>query len=185
MLSAAAAAAVFAPAAHGAGPRAESLGAGACRGGSLLPGQASAAAIDASIICHINHARLAAHLAPLTPAHLLSAVAGHQATSMVSRDYFSDVRPSGVTPLTLVSHTSYSAHAATISVGEIIAWGSGKDSAPARIFSAWMASPGHREVILSGEFLEIGVAVTTAIPRVVGAHGSGATYAVEFGARRP
>jgi len=185
MLCAAAAAAVLAPTAHGEGAGAAPLGAGPCKGGSLLPGRASAAAIDASIICHIDHARLAAHLAPLTPAHLLTAVAGHQATSMVSRDYFSDVRPSGVTPLTLVSHTSYSAHTAAISVGEIIAWGTGSDSSPARIFSAWMASPGHRAVILSGEFLEIGVAVTTAIPRVVGAQGAGATYAVEFGARLP
>ncbi len=185
MLAAAAAACVLAPAAHGAGAVSAPLGSGPCKGGSLMPAAASAAAIDTSIICHINHARIAAGLPPLTAAHLLSAVAGHQASSMVSRNYFSDVRPSGVTPLTLVSHTSYPAHAASISVGEIIAWGTGADSTPARIFSAWMASPGHRAVILSGEYLEIGVAVKTAIPRVVGAGGPGATYAVEFGVRRP
>ena len=179
------AAAALALTAPGAAASGSPLGSGPCAGGSLIPGQASAAAIDASIVCHIDHARLAAHLPSLAPNHLLAAVAGHQDTSMVRRDYFSDVRPSGVTPLALVSHTSYSVHTAAIAVGEIIAWGTGPDATPAHIFSAWMASPGHRAVILSGEYLEIGVAVTTAVPSVVGSHGPGATYTVEFGARRP
>ena len=74
---------------------------------------------------------LAAHLPVAGAEPPLAAVAGHQDTSMVRRDYFSDVRPSGVTPLALVSHTSYSVHTAAIAVGEIIAWGTGPDATPA------------------------------------------------------
>ena len=37
------------------------------------------------------------------------------------------------------------------SVGENLAWGKGKHGTPAAIVAAWMASPGHREMILTGE----------------------------------
>jgi len=103
---------------------------------------------------------------------------------MVRLDYFSDVRPTGQTPMSLVRSSHYPARSATLSVGEIIAWGSGSYATPAHIFAEWMASPGHRDVILTPEYRDAGVSFTNAVPGVLGTGGAGSTYAVEFGARR-
>jgi uncharacterized protein YkwD len=103
---------------------------------------------------------------------------------MVRWNYFSDVRPSGLTPMALVAATGYRAHASSVSVAQNIAWGMGLDASPARIVAAWMASPPHRRVILTRSFRDAGVAAIPSLPSSIG-HGSyGATYAIEFGARR-
>jgi len=158
-------------------------GSASCANTRLRPRPAVAHRIDAAILCLIDQARTAAGLQPLAANGELSGVAGQQVASMVSLDYFSDVRPSGQTPLTLISASAYPANARTVMVGEIIAWGTGADATPARIFSAWMASPGHRAIILSPGFADAGAAVTYRVPALLHAHGHGATYAVEFGAR--
>jgi uncharacterized protein YkwD len=154
-----------------------------CADTHLRPRPAVARRVDAAILCLIDQARAAASLRELAANSELSGVAGDQVASMVRLDYFSDVRPSGQTPLMLVRASAYSAHARKVSVGEIIAWGTGSDATPARIFSAWMASPGHRALILGGGFAQAGVAVTFRVPALLHARGHGATYAVEFGAR--
>ncbi len=46
-----------------------------------------------------------------------------------------------------------------------------------------MHSPPHREVILTGEFRDVGVGVSPAVPPVLGHGARGATYAVEFAVR--
>ncbi len=102
---------------------------------------------------------------------------------MLRWDYFADVRPSGQTPLSLVVVTRYPAHGASISVAQNIAWGTGADTTPMHIVAAWMASPPHREILLSGVYRDAGVAVKAALPRVVGAGQHGATYVMELGAR--
>ncbi len=103
---------------------------------------------------------------------------------MVRSDYFADNRPTGQTPMSLVVGTHYRAHAARISVGQNIAWGTGLYSTPAHIVAEWMASPPHRTIMLSGEFHDAGVAVTPALPSVLHRGRRGAVYAVEFGVRR-
>jgi uncharacterized protein YkwD len=110
-------------------------------------------------------------------------VAASQVITMVSSDYFSDDRPTGQTPLSLVAITHYPAHAAEFAVGENIAWGTGSFTTPAHIVTEWMASPPHREVMLSAQYRDAGVAVTAAIPAVLDAGHQGATYAIEFGMR--
>jgi uncharacterized protein YkwD len=103
---------------------------------------------------------------------------------MVRLDYFSDVRPTGQTPMSLVADSRYRAHAAGISVGQNIAWGTPLYSTPTHIVAEWMASPPHREVILSSEFKDAGVAVRSVLPSVLGVGHRGAIYVVEFGLRR-
>jgi uncharacterized protein YkwD len=103
---------------------------------------------------------------------------------MVRWNYFADVRPSGQTPMSLVVGTRYRAHAAGISVGQNIAWGTGALSTPAHIVGEWMASPPHRQIMLSGEYRDAGVAVAAGLPGVLRSGASGAIYAVEFGVRR-
>jgi uncharacterized protein YkwD len=161
------------------------LGAGSvCRGASLRPTAANAAAVEHATLCLVDQIRQANHLQTLRSNGQLLGVAASQVSTMVSWNYFADVRPSGQTPLSLVVVTRYPVHAANIAVGQNIAWGTGPYSTPGHIVTEWMRSPPHRAIILTGEYRDAGVAVTPALPGVVRAGHSGATYAMEFGVRR-
>ena len=157
--------------------------ASACRGANLRPTGHNAAAIDAATICLIDQLRVARHLHRLRSNTDLGTVAWSQVSSMVHRNWFADVRPSGQTPMALVAVTRY-AHAASISIGQNIAWGTGGYSTPAGIVAAWMASPPHRQIMLSSEFQDAGAAAAPQLPSVLHAGRRGAIYAIEFGVRR-
>jgi uncharacterized protein YkwD len=154
-----------------------------CRGAHLLPSARNARAVDAATLCLINRLRREHGLRPLRANRALSIVAASQAKSMVLGDYFADDRPSGRTPMSLVAVTRYRRPTARIAVGENIAWGTGSETTPARIVAAWLASPPHREVMLSAGYRDAGVSVTPAVPAVLHPHGRGATYVIELGAR--
>jgi uncharacterized protein YkwD len=155
----------------------------ACRGADLSPSASNSTAIGAATLCLIDRIRGAWHLGPVRANAALRAVAASQVRDMVRWNYFADVRPSGQTPLSLVAATGYRAHAASVSVSENIAWGTGPDATPTRIVAAWMASPPHRKVILTPAFRDAGVATVPAVPWRFGQGSYGATYAIEFGAR--
>lgn len=156
----------------------------ACAGEHLRPGRANALAVEHATLCLIDRIRAAHGLRALRSNPELVGVAASQVATMVRWDYFADVRPSGQTPLSLVSITRYPAHAADIAVGQDIAWGTGGYSTPAHIVAEWMASTPHREVILTSVYRDAGVAVEPALPAVLRAGRKGATYAMEFAVRR-
>jgi uncharacterized protein YkwD len=154
-----------------------------CPGASLHPSPVNIRAVDAATLCVVNQVRGARGLRPLRANRALGHVAAGQVTSMVRGDYFADVRPSGQTPLSLVAVTRYPAHAVQFAVGQNIAWGTDSFTTPTHIVAEWMASPPHREIMLSGEYRDAGVAVLPAVPAVLHPNGPGATYVIEFGAR--
>ena len=171
-------AAGFAPAASAAEP---------CPGEALQPTVADAASVETATLCLINRIRAAHHLRGLHANRSLLGVAASQVSTMISRDYFADVRPTGQTPFALVGVTRYPAHSASFAVGQNIAWGTGSFAVPRHIVAEWMASAPHRAVILTSKYRDAGVAVTAAVPSVVrspNAPREGATYAMEFGVRR-
>ena len=127
--------------------------------------------------------RAAYRLRPLRSNRELQAVAGKQATDMVRDDYFGDDSPSGQTPATLIEALPYGAHAPSLATAQNLAWGTRSAATPAEIVAAWMRSPPHREVILTGMFRDVGVGVSPAVPSILGHGERGATYAVEFAAR--
>jgi uncharacterized protein YkwD len=155
-----------------------------CPGANLKPNARNARAVESATLCLIDQVRAAHRLHPLRANLQLGLVAGSQVASMVRLDYFSDNRPTGQTPMSLVADTRYKAHATDISVGQNIAWGTTRYSTPAHIVAEWLASGPHREVMLSSEFHDAGVAVRSALPRVLGAGRRGAIYVVDFGLRR-
>jgi len=154
-----------------------------CRHANLHPTATNAAAIDAATLCLVNRVRRANGLHPLHANRALGHVAAGQVMSMLRRDYFADDRPTGQTPLSLVAVTRYPVHSHRFSVGENIAWGTGSFTTPAHIVAEWMASPPHRQIMLSAGYRDAGVAVTPAVPTVLGAGHRGATYAIELGVR--
>ncbi len=156
-----------------------------CPGSGLRPSAANLAIVDSATLCLVNRVRTAHRLRPLRANAELAGVASGQAGSMVRWDYFADVRPTGQTPLALVSATRYPADAASVLVGQNIAWGTGGWATPAHVVACWLQSAAHRAIILDGGFTDAGVAAVPAVPTVVGLGLQGATYAMEFGARAP
>ena len=156
----------------------------ACPGELIRPNRANAGVAARAALCLVNDIRAAHHLRALRQSAPLSAVASSQVRTMVRRDYFADVRPTGQTPLSLIATSPYRTPHAEISVGQNIAWGSGAFSTPRHIVREWMASPPHRAIILTGGYRDAGTAVKPALPGVVGAGTHGGTYAMEFAVRR-
>ena len=64
-----------------------------------------------------------------------------------------------------IRRTGYTSGARGWSLGENIAWGSGRLATAAQIHRAWMSSPGHRANILQRSFREIGIGIETGAPR--------------------
>ena len=156
-----------------------------CRNANLRPTRSNLAAVDAAVVCLIDRTRYAAHLRALHPNRSLQHVARGQSLEMVLGDYFGDDSRSGQTPLQRITATRYLTHAATASTAQNIGWGTGPEATPREMLAAWMESPPHRQIILTGEYRDIGVGIAPAAPAAL-AHGeSGATYTVEFGTRRP
>jgi len=156
-----------------------------CSGSALHPSTSNTTAVNAATLCLVNRVRAAHRLRALRSNGDLERVASKQVHSMVRADYFADVSPSGQTPKGLAGATGYAAHATTLTIGEDIGWGTGSLASPAQMVLAWMNSPAHRAIILTGEFAEAGVDVTAAVPSVLEVSPPGATYAIEFGARQP
>jgi uncharacterized protein YkwD len=156
----------------------------ACPGEGLRPNAANTDAAAQATVCLVNQIRAAHHLHALSANDQLAAVAASQVRTMVSWNYFADVRPTGQTPLSLIATSAYGGPHAELSVGQNIAWGSASFSTPRHIVSEWMASPPHRAIILTARYRDGGVAVKPALPAVVRAGSQGATYAMEFAVRR-
>jgi uncharacterized protein YkwD len=155
-----------------------------CAGADLSPSSANAASVDAATLCLINEVRAAHRLHTLHANRELRMLATSQVNAMVRWDYFADNRPPGVTPMALIAATRYPAHTKNLSIGQNIGWGTGQYATPISMVAAWMASPPHRKIILTSEYREAGAGVTAAVPSVLEPEGRGATYAIEFGARR-
>jgi uncharacterized protein YkwD len=154
-----------------------------CAYANLRPTPTNTAVVDSATLCLIDRLRAAYRLQPLRSNHELQAVAGSQASGMVSHDYFGDDSPSGQTSGTLIAAIPYGAHATSLATAQNLGWGTLSAATPAGMVTAWMHSPPHREVILTGEFRDVGVGVSPAVPPVLGHGERGATYAVEFAVR--
>jgi uncharacterized protein YkwD len=158
--------------------------ANSCPGEGMRPNARNTGAASRATLCLVNQIRAAHHLHALSANPQLAGVAASQVRTMVSWDYFADVRPTGQTPLSLIATSAYRTSRAELSVGQNIAWGSASFSSPRHIVGEWMASPPHRAIILTAHYRDGGVAVKPALPGVVGAGSRGATYAMEFAVRR-
>jgi uncharacterized protein YkwD len=158
-------------------------GSSACPGANLQPSPTNARTIDASTLCLIDQVRVAHRLPTLKANRELQKVAVSQVTSMVRLDYFADVSPSGTTPAAMIAATRYGQRADGLSTAENIGWGTERDATPAQMVVAWLQSPPHREIILTGEFREAGVGTTAAAPPALAEGQPGATYALELAAR--
>ncbi len=107
----------------------------------------------AGIIFQTNQQRQQYDLTLLKENNLLSQAARQKLDDMIVQQYFGHVSPQGIGTAEVIAPTGYK----YIAIGENLALGSYQDDA--EVVKAWMESPGHRENILSKNYLEIGVAV--------------------------
>jgi uncharacterized protein YkwD len=154
-----------------------------CPGADLRPSPENTAAVAAATECLLNEQRHSYRLRALYGNRYLQRVATGQVRQMVRWNYFADVPPAGPPAGAQIASSRYARHAARLATGQNIGWGTGADSTPAKMVSAWMNSPPHRALILGGAFQNIGVAISTRLPAILHHGPHGALYAVEFAAR--
>jgi uncharacterized protein YkwD len=130
-------------------------------------------------LCVLNAERARHDLAPLKLNRKLSKAARRHSRAMARKHFFSHTSPSGATFVDRIRRAGYLAGASSWSIGENIAYGSGRKGAPRAIGTAWMNSPGHRANILSRSFRAIGIGIAAGTPF----GGGGATYTTDFGRR--
>jgi uncharacterized protein YkwD len=153
-----------------------------CGRADAQPNQLSQREVARSTLCLLNGRRANYGMGQLHfSSRLETAARGHSA-DMARRGYFAHDSRSGASFVDRIRSAGYLRQAHRWSVGENIAWGSGRLATPRSIVSAWMHSPGHRANILNPSFREIGVGVTNGAP-VRAAVSSGATYTTDFGTR--
>lgn len=99
-----------------------------------------------------NQKRRESGLPPLKFDSNLAKGALNKASNMLEYDYWAHVSPSGTSPWVFFNRSGYS----YLYAGENLA----RDfESPEGVVSAWMASPTHRENILSPKYEDIGIAV--------------------------
>lgn len=101
-----------------------------------------------------NQARLERGLSILSLNPELSQAASNKADDMFTKDYWAHIAPDGATPWGFIKNSGYE----YLYAGENLARGFSNTS---DVVNAWMASPSHRENILSKNYSEIGFAIAT------------------------
>ena len=154
----------------------------ACHATHAHVGQASRHRLMVAVVCLLNRHRRAHGLAPLHRRHRLAVAALRHARAMERRRFFSHTSPGGATFVDRIRRAGYlrGNRWRSWSLGETLAWGSGRAATPAGLVRALMHSPPHRRIILDAVFRDVGVGLTAGDP-VRAPHG--ATLTVDFGRR--
>lgn len=165
-------------------PASSAAAAAPCANAAAVPSAANVKKVEKATLCLLNRERAKRRLPRLTSNGELRKAARGFSTSMVRQNFFDHVSPSGSTLRSRVrGQTSYlRGKIRSWSLGENLAWGSGRLGTPALIVRAWMRSSKHRRNILNRRFRHIGIGVVTGAPSDVQGRPS-ATYTTNFGSR--
>lgn len=134
-----------------------------------------------AVRCLIDKERTTRGLGGLKAEKRLKKAAKKHSSRMVSAGCFAHTCPGEPDLFARLDDVGYLPCTCAWSAGENIAWGQGKYSTPAAIVDGWMASSGHRAMILNGSMREVNVGIRRGKPGDSGA--SAATYTADFGYR--
>jgi uncharacterized protein YkwD len=146
---------------------------GVCRHADEVP--TSVAGARSATLCLLNAQRSRHGLSPLSSQGRLQRAATAYSRKMVTQHFFDHVGPDGSTLQQRIASAGYGGWS---TIGENIAWGSGRLATPATIVTEWMHSPGHRANILRPAFRQIGIGIATGAPLRVS--GAAAVYTTDF-----
>jgi uncharacterized protein YkwD len=120
----------------------------------------SADGYAAAVLRLVNAQRASAGLVPVEPDRRLARAARRFSRDMVRQRFFDHVSPAGSTVGQRVRQAGFTGRG----VAETIAWGAGESAGPEAIVAMWMASPGHRAIIMDGTYRRVGVGVASGSP---------------------
>jgi uncharacterized protein YkwD len=138
-------------------------------------------AAASSIVCLVNVERTSRGLPALQRDGDLSQAARAHATDMARNNFFAHVTPDGDTLSDRLRKAGYGRPGDGWRAGEDLGWGTGDRATPNALVDAWLASPGHRRILLSGTYREIGVGVAGGVPDPSSTGLPGATYTMDLG----
>jgi len=127
---------------------------------------------NSALMCVVNRKRAANGLAPLKVDRRIQRAASRHAHDMAKHHYFAHQRPGGPDLTTRLHRAGWHGRA----WGENIAYGCGPLASPKATLRAWMNSPPHRAIILSGTYRHGGVGVVGWAPC-----GSGGMWVLDVG----
>jgi uncharacterized protein YkwD len=118
---------------------------------------------QAMVVQLINIERAQHRLAPVHVQANLMIAAGTHSAQMATDAYFSHSSRNGESFSTRVMHAGYTRTGYRLwKAGENIYYGSGTlASSPLAAVSSWMKSPGHRAIILTKDFRDVGIGIAT------------------------
>ena len=119
-----------------------------CADTGLKPTRANLEQVRSAVLCLHNQERARHGLSPLRENPKLRRAAGRHSANMVSSRFFDHTTPGGATMVDRIRRAGYTSGASAWSIGENIAWGSGRFATAAQIHRSWMNSSGHRANIL-------------------------------------
>jgi uncharacterized protein YkwD len=139
--------------------------------------------VESQIVREINRVRAAAGLRPLTVSPTLRTVAFGHSRTMLQGGFFDHTSPDGTSATERIGRTYRERPNRTWAVGEVLYSTSGGMTAREAV-TRWLASPGHRGILLSAQWREVGIGVARS-PLAGGAfHNLPAVVATaDFGAR--
>jgi uncharacterized protein YkwD len=117
--------------------------------------------LDSNVLAKLNDIRVSHGLVPLRANRQLAAAAEAHSTQMLADGYFAHESADGSPFWKRLTGYSTAAPHGTWSVGENLLWSS-PDVDAGRAVQLWMASPEHRENILSARWRDIGIAAVHA-----------------------
>jgi uncharacterized protein YkwD len=156
--------------------------AASCQQATASAASAGAGVVGRAVRCLVNAERAAHGLAPVRAAAHLRVAAQRHAADMVVKHYFEHVSRDGSSLTDRARRAGYLSGARRYKLGENIGWGEAQLASATAIVRAWMNSPGHRAVILTPGFREVGVGIAAGVP-VGGSGQPGATFVLNVGSR--
>src|SRR4051812_4447852 len=130
-----------------------------CDGGGASPASTRLSLIRHATLCLINRVRAEHGLHRLHANRRLRRGAMGHARDMVQRHYFAHTSLRA-----RLATTGYASSRTAWAAGEALAWGTGSRATPVEIVRAWLNSPGHRQILLTGRFRDAGVGVARGAP---------------------
>jgi uncharacterized protein YkwD len=129
----------------------------------------SSARLELQVARRVNAVRRWHELRPLLLSRALTAAARRHSRDMARRGYFEHESANGAPFWARIERHYRSEGYRRWEVGENILWTSGRATA-VRVVREWMASPAHRENLLSGTWREFGLGALR-VPRARGTYG--------------
>lgn len=160
----------------------KALGAEAnCANTDIQPTASNLATASDAVFCLMNAMRSNAGLPALRQNALLAKASVGHSEDMVDNKYFAHDSPDGRDVVARLKEVSYIPADAEWVVGENLVWGSGAMATPRALVDAWMNSKAHRDNLLSGDFVEVGMGTVLGVPSAEA--DSGVTITTDFGTR--